>query len=292
MLLKIWAVMAPVLACAGVGYFWGRAGRPFDTRMVSALVTSVATPCLIVATLGKSDLDLAALARIAGLFVAVMALTGAAAWLLIRLSGRPPRVFLPALTFPNTGNMGLPLCLLAFGEHGLALALAWMMLTSVIQFSLGLAVVSGEGLSPRLLRHPILISVVLAVVMVVFQIRLPDWLQNSVALIGDLTIPMMLLTLGVSLSQLRVRDAGGGLVFAVARLLLGFSVAWLVCALAGVEGVLRGVILIQSTMPVAVFNYLLAQTYRQGPETVAAMVVFSTLLSFVTLPLLLMVALP
>ena len=66
----------------------------------------------------------------------------------------------------------------------------------------------------------------------------------------------------------------------------------LVCELAGVEGVLRGVILIQSTMPVAVFNYLLAQTYRQGPETVAAMVVFSTLLSFLTLPLLLMVALP
>lgn len=292
MLLKIWAVMAPVLACAGVGYFWGRTGRPFDTRMVSALVTSVATPCLIVATLGQSDLDLAALARITGLFVVVMALTGLSAWLLIRLSGRPVRVFLPALTFPNTGNMGLPLCLLAFGEHGLALALAWMMLTSVIQFSLGLAVVSGEGLSLRLLRHPILISVVVAVVMVVFQIRLPAWLQNSVALIGDLTIPMMLITLGVSLSQLRVRDAGGGLVFAVARLVLGFGAAWLVCELAGVEGVLRGVILIQSTMPVAVFNYLLAQTYRQGPETVAAMVVFSTLLSFLTLPLLLMVALP
>jgi predicted permease len=162
----------------------------------------------------------------------------------------------------------------------------------VIQFSLGLAVVSGEGLSWRLLRHPILISVVVAVVMVVFQIRLPTWLQNSVALIGDLTIPMMLITLGVSLSQLRVRDAGGGLVFAAARLLLGFGVAWLVCELAGVEGVLRGVILIQSTMPVAVFNYLLAQTYRQGPETVAAMVVFSTLLSFLTLPILLMVALP
>ena len=75
MLMKIWAVMAPVLACAGVGYFWGRTGRPFDTRMVSALVTSVATPCLIVATLGQSDLDLAALARITGLFAAVMALT-------------------------------------------------------------------------------------------------------------------------------------------------------------------------------------------------------------------------
>ena len=292
MIAKIWAVMAPVLACAGIGFFWGRAGRPFDMRMVTALVTTVATPCLIVATLGKSDLDLGALARVTGLFLAVLTVTGLVAWLALRWSGRPPRVFLPSMMFPNTGNMGLPLSMLAFGDHGLALGLAWMMLTSVVQFSVGLAVVSGQGLSWKLFRHPILVSVVVAVVMVVFQVRLPEWLFNSVALIGDLTIPLMLITLGVSLSQMRVRHAGPGAAFAVLRLTLGFAAAWLVCELAGVEGVLRGVILIQSTMPVAVFNYLLAQTYRQGPEEVAAMVVFSTVLSFLPLPLLLAVALP
>ena len=292
MIAKIWAVMAPVLACAGIGFFWGRTGRPFDTRMVTALVTTVATPCLIVATLGKSDLDMAALARITGLFLAVLTLTGLVAWLVLHLCGRPLRVFLPSMMFPNTGNMGLPLAMLAFGDRGLALALAWMMLTSVVQFSFGLAVVSGQGLSWRLFRHPILVSVVIAVAMVLFQVRLPEWLFNSVRLIGDLTIPLMLITLGVSLSQLRVRHLGPGAGFAALRLTLGFAAAWLVCELAGVEGVLRGVILIQSTMPVAVFNYLLAQTYRQGPEEVAAMVVFSTVLSFLTLPLLLAVALP
>ncbi|ASK34197.1 AEC family transporter [Alloalcanivorax mobilis] len=292
MFAQIWAVMAPVLACAGVGYFWGRTGRPFDMRMVSALVTTVATPCLIVATLGKTGLSLAALSQVAGLFVAIMLLTGLLALAAIRLAGLSPRVFLPSLLFPNTGNMGLSLCLLAFGDHGLALALAWMMLTSVVQFSFGLAVVSGEGLSPRLLAHPILISVVIAVLMVVFQIRLPAWLFNSVDLIGQLTIPMMLVTLGVSLSTLRVRHLGPGAGFALLRLLLGFAIAWSVCALAGIDGLLRGVIVIQSSMPVAVFNYLLAQTYRQGADQVAAMVVISTVLSFLTLPLLLMVTMP
>lgn len=292
MLAQIWVVMAPVLFCAGIGFFWGRTRRPFDTRMVTALVTTVATPCLIIATLGESDLDLTALARITGLFLMVLTITALVAWLILRLAGRPLRVFLPSLMFPNTGNMGLPLTLLAFGEHGLALALAWMMLTSLVQFSFGLVVVSGQGLSWALLRQPILVSVVIAVAMVLFRIRPPEWLFNSVQMIGNLAIPLMLITLGVSLSQLRVRHAGPGMVFSVVRLVLGFAAAWLVCELAGVEGVLRGVILIQSSMPVAVFNYLLAQSYRQGPEEVAAMVVFSTLLSFLTLPLLLAVALP
>lgn len=288
MLAQIWAVMAPVLTVAGVGYFWGRAGRPFDTRMVSALITSVCTPCLIVATLGKAPLDMTTLLQVMALFVAVITVTGLVAITVIKLTGKSPRVFLASLMFPNTGNMGLSLCLLAFGHEGLALALSWMMLTSVVQFSLGLAVVSGEGLSRRLLGHPILISVVIAVAMVAFQVRLPEWLFNSVNLVGQITIPMMLITLGVSLSQLKVHHLGPGAGFAVLRLLLGFATAWAVCALTGIDGVLRGVVMIQSSMPVAVFNYLLAQSYRQGPDQVAAMVVFSTVLSFLTLPFLLL----
>ncbi|AFT70056.1 Transporter, AEC family [Alloalcanivorax dieselolei B5] len=286
----IWSVMAPVVACAGVGYFWGRSGRPYDIAMVSTLVTTVATPCLIVATLGKTGLSLTALMEMAGLYAAVFIGTALIALAVIRISGRSPRVFLPAMLFPNTGNMGLPLCLLAFGDHGLALALAWMMLSSVLQFSFGLAVVSGQGISRKLFMHPILISVVIALIMVIFRIHLPEWLFNSVSLIGDLVIPMMLITLGVSLSQLRVNDLGPGAAFAVLRLGTGFALGWLICEVTGTEGMVRGVVLIQSTMPVAVFNYLLAQTYRQGPEQVAAMVMCSTALSFVTLPLLLMVA--
>lgn len=290
MLVKIWAVMAPVLGCAGVGYFWGRTNRPFDTAMVSGLITNVATPCLIIATLGRADLALATLGHVAGLFTVILLVTGLLAMAVIKVTGRAPRVFLPAMVFPNIGNMGLSLCLLAFGQQGLALGLAWMMLTTVVQFSLGLALVSGEGLSWTLLRQPMLVSVVIGVLIVVLRVHLPDWLFNTVHLVGQLTIPLMLITLGVSLSHLRVRQLGPGVGFAALRLVLGFAVAWLVCDLAGVHGVLRGVVLIQSSMPVAVMNYLLAQAYRQGPEQVAAMVVISTVLSFLTLPLLLMVA--
>ena len=138
MLATLWSIIAPVLFCAALGYLWARAGKPFDTRMVTSLVTTVTTPCLIVATLGKTDLDMAALTEVGGLALLVLALTLALSALAIRLSGQSFRVFLPSLTFANTGNMGIPLCMLAFGEAGLALSLAWMMLYSVAHFSLGL----------------------------------------------------------------------------------------------------------------------------------------------------------
>ena len=291
MLATLWSIIAPVLFCAALGYLWARAGKPFDTRMVTSLVTTVTTPCLIVATLGKTDLDMAALTEVGGLALLVLALTLALSALAIRLSGQSFRVFLPSLTFANTGNMGIPLCMLAFGEAGLALSLAWMMLYSVAHFSLGLAIVSGQGLSVKLFRHPILVSVFLAVAMVGFELTLPQWLYNTVSLIGDLTIPLMLITLGVSLSQLKVHHAGKGAAFAALRLVIGFLVGLSVAEILDLQGPLRGVALIESTMPVAVFNYLLAKAYQRGAEEVAAMVVFSTLMAFLMLPFLLTLAL-
>ncbi|MCK0154122.1 AEC family transporter [Alcanivorax sp. S6407] len=291
MLLTLWNIIVPVLFCAGLGYFWARAGKPFDTQMVTSLVTTVTTPCLIVATLGKTDLDMTALTQVAGVALTVMFLTLALAALAIRISGQPFRIFLPSLAFPNTGNMGIPLCMLAFGDEGLALALAWMMVYSVFHFSMGMAIVSGKGFSLSLFRHPILLSVFLAVAMVGFQLTLPEWLFNTVSLIGDVTIPLMLITLGVSLSQLKVHHVGKGAGFAALRLLIGFAVGLFVVELLDLQGPLRGVALIESTMPVAVFNYLLARAFNHGTEEVAAMVVFSTLMAFLILPFLLTLAL-
>ncbi|MED5240032.1 MAG: AEC family transporter [Pseudomonadota bacterium] len=291
MLLTLWNIIAPVLFCAGLGYFWARAGKPFDTQMVTSLVTTVTTPCLIVATLGKTDLDMAALTEVTGVALTVMLLTLALAVLAIRIGGQPFRVFLPSLTFPNTGNMGIPLCMLAFGDTGLALSLAWMMIYSVGHFSLGMAIVSGQGFSLSLFRHPILLSVFLAVAMVGLDLRLPQWLFNTVSLIGDVTIPLMLITLGVSLSQLKVHHLGKGAAFAALRLVIGFLVGLSVAEILDLQGPLRGVALIESTMPVAVFNYLLAKAYQRGEQEVAAMVVISTLLAFLILPLLLTLAL-
>lgn len=285
-------VLAPVLVSVSIGWVWARAGRPYDSALISQLVMGIGAPCLVVSTLGSVSLPESDFWLVGKVYVLVLALTALAALLLIRLTRRSLRVYFPALVFPNVGNMGLPLCMLAFGQAGLALALAWFMLNSVLHFSVGQTVVSGQRAWVALVSNPIILSVFVAVAMVVGDWQLPVALQNSVELIGGLTIPLMLITLGVSLARLGVRHVGDALLFAVARLVIGLLAGWLVCEWLALDGVLRGVVLIQSSMPVAVFNYLFAERYQQGPERVAGMVVVSTLLSFLLLPWLLQAVVP
>jgi hypothetical protein len=115
----------------------------------------------------------------------------------------------------------------------------------------------------------------------------PKWIDTTTELLGGIVIPMMLITLGISLARLGVKSIPRSLGLSVLRLAMGFAVGIGVGAALGLEGTAREVLIVQSSMPVAVFNYLFALRYNTAPEEVAGMVLISTVLSFVTLPLLL-----
>ena len=290
--LEILAIIAPVFLCAAVGVVWARSGQAFQNGFITHLVMWVGAPCLIVGTLGKVDVSLHLLGDIALAVIVLLLLSATAAILLCRLQGIPWRDHLPSLVFPNSGNMGLPLALFAFGEQGLAVALTIFMIIAVAHFTLGVAILSGDSPVGGTLRSPVVYAGLLSVALIAFDWRLPDWLQNTVSMLGDISIPLMLIALGVSLAQISRRYALKAVRLGVLRLLLGFSVGWLVAELLGLTGIVRGVLIIQSSMPVAVFNYLLAIRYRKSPEEVAGAVMVSTLLSFATLPALLWFVLP
>lgn len=289
MITEIFPVMAPVLACAAIGYFWARQGYQFDPEFVSRLVLNVAAPCLMLSVLGSVQIDLITFRETALACVLVAILMAVIGIIVPRVLGHDVRAYLPSFVFPNVGNMGLPVCLLAFGEEGLALALAFFMMLSVAHFPAGILLAGGRqagGIS-GLLKMPILYAIVLALLLLWQDWRLPAALQNSLQLIGGMTIPLMLITLGVSLQRLQVRQFKTALLYSLLRIGGGFGAGLLVVWMLDLQGVARGVVLIQASMPVAVFNYLFAERFGREPEAVAGMVVTSTLLSFVTVPLLL-----
>jgi len=287
MLIEILAIIAPVFVCAAIGLVWARSGHAVENEFITRLVMWVGAPCLIVGTLGKVDMSAAMLRQIGLAVLLMLVLTGAAAVLLFRFMGLPWRDYLPSLAFPNTANMGLPLSLFAFGEEGLAVALAIFTVVSFVHFTVGVAILSGTSPIRGALRSPIVYAGLLAVMLVATGWGLPRWAQNTVSMLGDTAIPLMLITLGASLSRLDPRHAVNAFRLGAIRLSLGFAVGWSVAELAGLSGVTRGVLIIQSTMPVAVFNYLLAIRYRRSPEEVAGAVLVSTILSFLSLPALL-----
>lgn len=280
-------VILPVFVIAAIGYGWARLGRPWDGVMVTEMVTHVSAPCLIFATLTKLEFSPEALGEMALATLLTIAGFGVVGVLVLKAMRLPLRPYLPSLMFPNTGNMGLPLCLFAFGERGLGLAIIYFTACSLAHFTGGIAIAMGSIDLRRLLRLPILHATAVALVFLAADLPVPQWLANTTELLGDLAVPLMLLALGVALGQLHVTSIWRTLGLSTLRLAAGAAVGWGVSQLLGLDAHAQGVVIIQSAMPVAVFNYLFAQKFNVRPGEVASMVLVSTALSFVSLPLLL-----
>lgn len=287
MLAELFSIVAPVLVCAGLGFGWAKSGRKFDTDMVMTLVTNIGVPCLVFATLVQADIEAKALATMAGATAAVVVAVGVLGAAALKLLRQPVRPFLPSLMFPNVGNMGLPLCLLAFGDVGLALGIAVFTVMVVIQFVVS-PIIAGGITSPReLARIPILYAVAASLVVILGNLEPWAWLVNTTNILGGMVIPLMLTTLGISLARLRVVGLARATGIAVLRVGLGFGIGLAVATGLGFEGAAKGVLVLQSSLPVAVFNFLFAERYQTRPTDVAGAVVVSTLLSFAALPALL-----
>lgn len=287
MFLEIFSIIAPVLLCAGIGLAWAKKGIPYETAFVTRLVTSVGFPCLIFAALVKAEITAETMATMGLASLTSVVLFAVVAMPVLRLSGLEQRTFLPAMLFANTGNMGLPLCLLAFGEQGLALGIAYFTVNALLIFTLGPAIAAGTAKPSEILRMPLIWAVLAALAVKFTDLTVPDWLFKTIELLGGFAIPLMLITLGVSLAELHVKSLPRSLGLSALRLVMGFAVGWGLAEALGYEGAARGVLIIECAMPVAVFNYLYAQLHENHPEEVAGTVLVSTVLSFLTLPALL-----
>jgi len=276
-----------VFACALVGFIWARLGRPFDRNLISTLISEIGAPCLVFSRLVALDVEPAALVEVGLASLLAMVAFGTVAFAVLRLARLPSHTFLPPMMFANAGNMGLPLCLFAFGDEGLALAVCFFAATALVHFTVGVWIWSGESSPAVLLRTPLAWAVTAAAVVIATGVELPKWLLDTTGLLGGFTIPLMLLMLGASLSDLAISSYRRTVALSALRLGMGFGVGVALAAALGLDGVARGVVIIQCSMPPAVFNYLFAERYGRSPGDVASIVVASTLLTFATLPFVL-----
>lgn len=292
MLYDILGIISPVFICALIGFGWVKLGHPFETPFVSRLVMNVGAPCLIFSTFMDIEVDRDVFLSMAGASFASMLIFGVVGYTVFRIFNVNQRAFLPTQIFPNVGNMGLPLCLLAFGDEGLALGLTYFTVNIVFAFTVGMSISSGSLSFRELLKNPMFWTVIITLSLVFAGIESPAWIYNTTKLLAGITIPMMLIALGVSLAQFRITSLKRSFSISIMRIGLGFLTANLVAWAMGLEGALRGILIMQCSMPVAVFAYLFAMRYNREPEEVAATVVISTLMSFCLLPVLLWYVLP
>lgn len=284
MLERIAGIVFPIYAIVAVGYGYGRWKKP-DMAFANQLNMDIFVPALVFAALASKSFDIAQnLPLLAGAVVVVLG-TGLLSWPVARLMGVAANTFVPPMMFKNSGNMGLPLMVLAFGESALPAAVVLFFAENFLHYSLGTWLLDHRARLWNLWRVPVIAAALagLAVSLLHFALWQPLWL--GVKMLGDVSIPLLLFSLGVRLTDSRHADWKISLVGAVSSPAAGVLVALLMNLLLGLDGRDAAMLILFGALPPAVLNYIFAERYRQEPERVASIVMIGNVASLLIIPL-------
>ena len=285
--------LLPVLLCAATGFVLGRT-QQLDIKTASRLAFYIFSPCLVFVSLERVNIPGSEFASLAFFTLGVSLIIGAFAYIAGRLLGAGRHVIaslVVASMFVNSGNYGLAATKFAFGEAALARALVCFVFGTVVVYTLGVLIASMGKFSPlealkKLLFVPAFYGLVAATIVRGADVHVPLFLDRSVSMLGDASIPLMLVILGIQISQARSWPKDKVALISVAAMLqiiITPLVALLLAHWMGLTGVTRQAAVLQASMPAAVVTTVLAVQYELDSTLISGVVVLTTLLSPLTL---------
>lgn len=278
-------IVAPVFFLASIGFVWVKLGFDYQIEFVTRMAMTLAVPALIFVSLMKTEISPNALATVFFASITTYALITVGCFALVKLSGINVRTYLAPLIFGNTGNLGLPLALFAFGEEGLGYAVVIFAIMGIYSFTFGVWLVSGGGDLRKVVQEPLVAATLLGALFLWQGWETPVFLSNTIELIGQMAIPLMLITLGVAVARLQPGQMGRAAWLCTVKVILCIAVAWGTGTYFGLAPVPLAVLILQASTPVAVTSYLLAAKYDADADPVAGLVVVSTIMSVGFIPL-------
>lgn len=281
---RIVSVIGPVFLIIAIGYVYGLRHQP-DLKTFNHVSLHILGPLLVFTSLAGEDFRLAGNVAFVAAGVVVVLASGAIAWPVARLAKVSPRTFVPPMMFNNCGNMGLPLAVLAFGRAGLAAMVLMLVVSTLLQFTLGSRIVSRHAEWKSLATSPMIIASVLGLACSGLALQLPAALMIGLKMLGDATLPMMLFALGARLNDMSKRGWQLGVLGAVVCPVAGMAGAYLAQFVLRLPPEQFAQLMLFASLPPAVLNYLLAERYQQEPERVASLVLIGNAFAIVFVPL-------
>tara|TARA_Y100000590_G_scaffold165535_1_gene189566 strand:+ start:17101 stop:18000 length:900 start_codon:yes stop_codon:yes gene_type:complete len=285
LIIKLIDVLFPVFLIIGIGYWYGKKDPKFDTKFITAFAGNFGLPAIIFYSLTSTNISIDLFLRFSyyiTLYVLIFSVIGI---IILKILNKDIYRLLPPLILPNTGNMGMPLCLFAYGKMGLAIATAATAMILVFHFSVNILLASKKFSIKPLLKCIPVYALLVSLIFVYFEIPSPIFLENATFLIGYSTIFLVLMSLGVALSKLKVFLFKETLIYSITRVIVGPVVGFGFVKFFNLSGVEAGVMFIQASMPSAILTYLVSKIYspKKISDSIASTVALSTFLSFFTL---------
>ena len=290
--IKIFEVIFPVFFVIGIGYYLGKKNPKFDTNFITNFAGNIGTPAMIFYTVTTTGITLSIFTHY---FVYALIMIGGFAiigLIFLFLLKKDLSMELPPLILPNTGNMGIPICLFAYGTQGLGVASAIASVIILFHFTLGIFLAKKRFSFDVVIKSPPVYAIMVSVIFLYFQIKPPLFLENTTFLLTYATIFLVLMSLGIALTKFRfsLKDS---VILSLCRVILGPLIAFIIIYNFDLSGFAAGVLLIQSAMPSAILNYLVGSMYspKKVIDSIASTIVVSTVMSFFTIPVVVFFAL-
>lgn len=285
--LDIIAVILPVFLIIGAGYLFGVFKRISLEPLIEVLLY-LTIPALVISSLTTKKIVFADLGVVSLAALTVVLGTGLVSFLfLTSIRKRSLKGFYLPTMFMNSGNIAFPLSLLAFGRDGLALAVIYYVSISILVYTLGIYIVKGKGGWSEMFKLPLLYAAGIGVILNAADLRLPQFIASSIDLLGSATIPLMLVSLGYRLRSTQLTSFWISIGGAIIRIGAGFLIAYAFVTIFGITGLTKQILILSSSMPSAVINFIMSHRYNVDSDIVASIVVLSTIMSIVTIPIIL-----
>ena len=290
---KLFEVIFPVFFIIGIGYYIGKKNPNFDTTFITKFTANVGSPGLVIFAVTTTGLSFNTFVEFFGyslISVIIFGITGA---FILKFLKKDYIRELPPLILPNTGNIGLPICLFAYGNAGLGVASAIFCVIILFHFTIGVLLADKKFSIKPLIKNGPFYAILFSMFLLYFEINTPKFVENTAMLLAYSTIVFVLMSLGVGLSKLKVFSFKSAFILSLHRVLFGPTIGFALIYFFNLEGFAAGALLIQSAMPSAILTYLVAQMYspKEVIDSIASTIVVSTTLSFFTIPIVVYVAL-
>jgi len=285
--LKLIDVIVPVFFVIGIGYYLGKKNPEINTDFITTFAGNVGTPAMIFYTITTTGVTLSVFTEY---FIYALVIIGGfsiVGILFLLLLKKDFISELPPLILPNTGNMGIPICLFAYGTAGLGVASAIASVVILLHFTLGVLLAKKSFSLEILIKNMPIYGIIVSVIFLYFEWDVPGYLENTTFLLTYATIFLVLMSLGIALSRLKVVSWTHASILGAVRVIVGPLIGFGLIKFLDLDGFAAGVLLIQSCMPSAVLTYLVGSMYSEKKvvDSVASVIVTSTIMSFVTIPI-------
>tara|TARA_B100001250_G_scaffold406393_1_gene425369 strand:+ start:105 stop:1004 length:900 start_codon:yes stop_codon:yes gene_type:complete len=291
--LKLFEVLFPVFFIIGIGFFLGKKNPNFDTSFITTYSGNFGTPALVIFALTAGGVTFQVFAEFFIYAIVLLTSFGFVGLVFLLLMKKDHIRELPTFFLPNTGNMGIPICLFAYGELGMGIAAAISSLVVMLHFTLNIFLAKRAFDFQTIFKSPAFYAIIITVLFLYFEQPFPQFVMNTVMLLAYGMIVMILMSLGVALTQMKIFSFRDAIITSTGRVIIGPIIGFIIVKIFNLSGIAAGVVLIQSAMPSAILCYLVASMYspKEIVDNISSTIVVSTVMSLGTIPITLFFAL-